>query len=125
MARRERRYLGCTGIFLALVLLSFAINAGLSWHFARGIARVSREMAAKGYPRDFGAIIKRQNVDDGRTNGAKDLLEAFDKFSDAGIDYARIPIMGEFRLDPSSAPIPPDVLAETKKLIDANRVVLQ
>ncbi len=125
MANRKRRYLGCLGVILAFAAFLALINFAIASYYRHQSTLIAREMAAKGYPATFDELVATQNAtSEGQRNGAGELLAAFERFNDEGVDYALIPIMAQ-KLPPVGTPISSESMTEIKKLLDLNREMLE
>lgn len=126
MTTRKRRYLGCLGVIAALAMLLVAINFALSLYYKHQSALIALEMAKRGYPATFDEMIAKQNaIPADEHNGAIDMLEAFTRFNDEGVDYALLPAMGNYELPSSGTPISSEAMATMKRMLDQNAAMME
>lgn len=118
MKGRLRRYLGCLGVLAGIVAVLAAVNLGVSWYYWRAAVALTPD----GYPRTYKELLALHNRPDGTQNGAQDLLQAFEKFNDADVNYELLPVIGTPDAWPEPGePFQPEVLAEMNKLVSMNR----
>jgi len=103
---------------MGILVLLAVVNWGLSWHYRWAAIALTPE----GYPKTYSELVQRHNRDDGTPNGADALLAAFEAFTDDGVNYDLLPVMGTSDAWPQlGEAMRPDVLIEINKIVWINQ----